>query len=143
MDDSEKLLAQAISELRQSRIDEAARHLDEVLALVPDHPLANSFRATVYLSQGNSAAALPLFRRAADAHAQDPAFQQNFAIALLQQDAFEEAETHARQALALNPQSAQVLGTLARSLRHQNRDADALPLLEQLAAAQPTVATPG
>ncbi len=141
MDDSEKLLAQAISELRQSRIDEAARHLDEVLALVPDHPLANSFRATVYLSQGNSAAALPLFRRAADAHAQDPAFQQNFAIALLQQDAFEEAETHARQALALNPQSAQVLGTLARSLRHQNRDADALPLLEQLAAAQPTVAT--
>lgn len=140
MDDPEQLLAQAIGELRQSRMDDAAEHLDAVLALVPDHPLANSFRATVHLSQGNAAAALPLFRKAAAAHAQDLAFQQNFAIALLKQDAVEEAEAHARQALALNPQSAPAAGTLAQSLRRQGRDADALPLLQQLVAAQPTAA---
>ena len=140
MNDPEQLIALAIDGLRQSRMDDAAGHLDAALALAPDHPHANALRATIFLSQGNAAAALPLFRRSAEAKAQDPVFQQNFAIALLNQGAVDEAETRARQALALNPQSAQAVGTLAQSLRRQGRDAEALPLLEQLAAAQPTAA---
>ncbi|MEQ8229989.1 MAG: tetratricopeptide repeat protein [Rhodospirillales bacterium] len=140
MTDADQLLTQAITALRETRIDDAADALDAVLALIPGHSQANAFRGTIHLSQGNAVAALPYFRLAAEAHTADPGFNQNYAIALLAGGDAAAAEETARRALTNAPGNPVVLLTLARSLRAQGHEREALDLLHQVSTTQPSLA---
>lgn len=139
MTDPDQLLTQAIAALRDSRIAEAAPLLDAVLAQAPDHAQANAFRAAISLLSGDSAGAVRHFEKAADAHADDPGFNQNYATALLSAGDAPSAEHHARRALAAQPDNVAVKQLLARCLCTQGRDAEALPLLQQAVAEQPSL----
>ncbi|MEQ9557848.1 MAG: tetratricopeptide repeat protein [Rhodospirillales bacterium] len=139
MSDLNELLSQAIAALRESRIDAAAPLLDAMLTQAPDHPQANAFRGAISLLQGDSGGALRHFEKAADAHADDPAFNQNYATALLNSGDAPAAEDRARRALAAQPDNIAVKLLLAHSLRAQSRDAEALPLLQQVVADQPNL----
>ena len=139
MTEPDELLTQAIAALRDSRVEQAAPLLDAVLAQAPDHPLTNALRGAVSLSLGDSAGALRHFEKAADAHADDPGFNQNYATALLASGDPQAAEDRARRTLAAATDNTAALLILARSLRAQERESDALPLLLQLAADHPGV----
>ncbi|MEQ9170260.1 MAG: tetratricopeptide repeat protein [Rhodospirillales bacterium] len=141
MTDSDQLLTQAIAALRDSRIADAAPLLDAVLAQAPDHPQANAFKAAISLLSGDTAGALRHFAKAADAHADDPGFNQNYATALLSSGDASAAENHARRALAIVPGNIDVKLLLARSLCAQGRDAEALPFLHEAVADQPSMST--
>lgn len=139
MSELNDLLSQAVAALRESRIDRATPLLDAMLAQAPDHPQANALKGAVSLLHGDSAGALRHFERVADAHADDPSFNQNYATALLNCGAAPAAEDRARRALAIAPDNHTVKLLLARSLRVQGRDAEALPLLQQVVADQPSL----
>ncbi len=141
MTDPDQLLTQAIAALRESRIAEAAPLLDAVLAQAPDHPQANAFKAAINLLSGDTAGALRHFEKAADAHADDPGFNQNYATALLSNGDAPAAENRARRALAAQPDNIAVKLLLARSLCAQDRNAEALPFLQEAVASQPNLST--
>ncbi len=139
MTDLNEMLAQAVGALQQSRIDAAMPLLDAVLAQAPDHPQANAIKGTINLLHGDVARALGHFRKAAEAHADDPAFNQNYATALLSAGDAPSAEHHTRRALAAQPDNVAVKQLLARCLCAQNRDAEAVPLLQQVVDEQPSL----
>lgn len=139
MTDLNEMLAQAVDALRQSRIDAAMPLLDAVLAQAPGHPQANVIKGTVTLLHGDVAQALGHFRKAAEAHADDPAFNQNYATALLSAGDAPSAEHRARRALAAQPNNMAVKQLLARCLCAQSRDAEAVPFLQQVVDEQPSL----
>ena len=99
------LLGLARAELELARFEDALSHLDQLLALAPDHSEAQSHRALIQLELGDAQSYAHL---AALAQRMEAGFAEkfNFALAAFEAESLDEAEVMLEQALTLNPRSA-------------------------------------
>ncbi len=86
---------------RKAAPEEALRLALQTVKSQPDNPEFLDTLAFVYLRQGNSAAALPIFSRLTQRHPKHPMFHYNLALAHLEQGDKEAARSAAAKALEL------------------------------------------
>jgi tetratricopeptide (TPR) repeat protein len=132
------LLTVANAEYRQSRYDDARRHLEELLARSPGNVEGLKTLAQIELLR-HPERAVALLREAAKS---DPGSDSltNLGVALLLLRRYGEAESVLRQAVALRPDDPDPILNLADCLSLLGRGAEARPLYARLAARK---ATPG
>ncbi|HEY4596251.1 MAG TPA: protein kinase, partial [Thermoanaerobaculia bacterium] len=132
------LLTVANAEYRQSRYDDARRHLEELLARSPGNLDGLKTLAQIELLR-HPERAVALLREAAKSDP-SPNSLTNLGVALLLLRRYGEAESSLRQALALRPDDPEVILNLADCLTLLGRTGEARPLYARLAARK---ATPG
>ncbi len=108
---------EAIRHHKQGRLIEAERSYRAVLDLAPHHYDALRLLGTIYLQNGKSEQALPLFQRALQAQPQNPEILNSLGIALASTGRAKEAATYFRQALENCPTHVEALHNLGRVLR--------------------------
>ena len=96
----------------------------QVLARAPEHAEALHILGLIQLKAGDACSAATLLRQAADIHPDAPMLS-DLGVALRAQKRFSEAEATYREALRLDPTSAQVLGNLGNILLDMHRPHDA------------------
>ncbi|MFY9821465.1 MAG: tetratricopeptide repeat protein, partial [Thermoanaerobaculia bacterium] len=126
------LLTVANAEYRQSRYDEARRHLEELLARSPGNVEGLKTLAQIELLR-HSERAVALLREAAKSDP-GPNSLTNLGVALLLLRRYGEAESSLRQALALRPDAPDPILNLADCLTLLGRTAEARRLYARLAA---------
>lgn len=135
------LLSLANAEYRQSRLDDARRHLEELLARSPGNLDGLKTLAQVELLR-NPERAVGLLREAAK---RDPGIGSltNLGVNLLLLRRYSEAEASLRQALALQPDDPSAALNLADCLTLLGRSAEARALYAGIARSASRRATPG
>lgn len=92
----------------------ARRYAEPILEAVPDDPSANFAMGMSYLSQGQLARAEEFLKRCLIKNPKEPAVWNNLAMIMLKLGRHEEAMTHAKKALELIPESAEVKDTIKK-----------------------------
>ncbi|MGN0847627.1 MAG: tetratricopeptide repeat protein [Kiritimatiellia bacterium] len=92
----------------------ARRYGEVILEADPDDPNANFGVGMSYYSQGQWTRAEEYLRRCLTRKPKEPAVWNNLAMICLHENRFDEAERHARKALEIIPESAEVKDTLKR-----------------------------
>ena len=90
----------------------ARRYAEPILEAVPDDPNANFAMGMSYYVQKQYARAEEYLKRCLVKNAKEPAVWNNLAMIMLYTQRFDEAEKHAKKALELIPESAEVKDTL-------------------------------
>ena len=90
----------------------ARRYAEPILEADPDDPNANFGMGMSYYVQKQYARAEEFLKRCLVRNAKEPAVWNNLAMIMLYTKRFDEAETHAKKALELIPESAEVKDTL-------------------------------
>lgn len=90
----------------------ARRYAEPILEADPDDPNANFGMGMSYYTQKQWARAEEYLRRCLVKHPKEPAVWNNLAMACMYMSRFDEAEAHAKKALELIPESAEVKDTL-------------------------------
>ena len=90
----------------------ARRYAEPILEADPDDPNANFGMGMSYYTQKQWSRSEAYLRRCLVKRPKEPAVWNNLAMTCLYQNRFDEAETHAKKALALIPDSAEVKDTL-------------------------------
>ena len=90
----------------------ARRYAEPILEADPDDPNANFGMGMSYYTQKQWSRSEEYLRRCLVKRPKEPAVWNNLAMTCLYQNRFDEAETHAKKALALIPDSAEVKDTL-------------------------------
>lgn len=135
------LLTLANAEYRQGRLDDARRHLEELLARAPRNLDGLKTLAQIELLR-NPERAMALLREAAKS---DPGIGSltNLGVNLLLLRRYDEAEASLRQALALQPEDPSAALNLADCLTLLGRQAEARKLYAGIAESASRRATPG
>jgi tetratricopeptide (TPR) repeat protein len=135
------LLTLANAEYRQSRLDDARRHVEELLARSPGNVEGLKMLAQIELLR-NPERAVALLREAAKS---DPGADSltNLGVNLMLLRRYGEAEDSLRQALALRPQDPDPALNLADCHTLRGRSAEAQRLYAQIAAATSTPSAAG
>ncbi len=135
------LLTLANAEYRQSRLDDAGRHLEELLARSPGNLDGLKTLAQIELLR-NPERAVALLREAAK---RDPGIGSltNLGVNFLLLRRYGEAESSLRQALALKPDDPSAALNLADCLTLLGRKAEARKLYADIALSATRHATPG
>ncbi len=90
----------------------ARRYAEPILEAIPDDPNANFAMGMSYYVQKQYARAEEYLKRCLIKHSKEPAVWNNLAMIMLYTQRYDEAEEHAKKALALIPESAEVKDTL-------------------------------
>ncbi len=124
----ERLLQQAIQAHQAGQLDTAQADYRKILALVPDHALAQHYLGVAYRAQGDPRRAVQLMHKALRQQPNDHALHSNLARALRECGRGEEAVRHFRKAVQIRPDFVQAWSMLSNLLRELDR-------LEESAAA--------
>lgn len=135
------LLTVANAEYRQGRLDEARRHLEELLERSPGNVEGLKTLAQIELLRDPDRA-VALLREAAR-HDPGPKALTNLGVALLLLRRYGEAERSLRQALTLQPDDPSASLNLADCLFLAGREAEARPLYQSIVETVDRMATPG
>ena len=135
------LLTVANAEYRQSRLDDARRHLEQLLQRSPGNPEGLNTLAQIELLR-NPEHAVALLRQAAR-HDPGPKSLTNLGGALLLLRRYDEAEHSLRQALAQQPDDPSASLNLADCLTLAGEEAEARRLYAGIVASAERLATPG
>jgi hypothetical protein len=100
----------------------ARRYAEPILEAVPDDPNANFAMGMSYYVQKQWARSEEYLKRCLVRNAKEPAVWNNLAMIMLYTKRFDEAEKHAKKALELIPESAEVKDTL-RQIREARTEA--------------------
>jgi tetratricopeptide (TPR) repeat protein len=130
------LLQQAFTLHRSNRLEQAEAIYRQILAQQPDQPDALHLLGQVAETTGRQALAIDLVSKAVARKPGEALYRVSFAR-LLQKDKPEEAETHARKALQLQPSLHEARYFLANALKYQSRQEEAVTEYRQVLAAQP------
>jgi len=113
---------------QQQRLDEAAQHYEDALALAPEHPHAVSALnnlGNIYLARGKQDAAIAAFERAVQASPRHFESRFNLGVQYLQTNRIDEGIAMLEQAAALQPNHEAVNATLAMAYLQTGRNQDA------------------
>ena len=119
---------QAQAHYAAGRHQDAARLLEQLLAGRPNDVNALNLAGVVTKQLHNYALAEKLFRQAMRVEPRYPSPHYNLGCLLIDMGELAGAETHLRQAIALQPDFASAHGMLAKIVRHNERDADIVSL---------------
>lgn len=132
-----QLLSTAVTEQRAQRPDAAVRHLEQVVALQPDHPQALNSLGTYALQRRDFAAARDYFARAAAADPKEPVLWLNLARAHRELGDDESELAALERIIALDARHFMALLRKAHLLQRQGRDAQAGVLWSQASLVAP------
>ncbi len=135
------LLTVANAEYRLGRLEEARRHLEELLKRSPQNVEGLKALAQIELLS-NPDRAITLLRQAAQ-HDSSPKALTNLGVALLLLRRYGEAERSLRQALTLQPEDPSAALNLADCLLLSGRPEEARRLYENIAVTAERLGTPG
>jgi hypothetical protein len=93
--------------LAEKRLDEAFRHAEEALAILPDYPQALVNKGIVFSDRGDQKQAEALYRRALRQNARNPTTLNNLGVCLAKQERYAEAAEAFRAALHIVPHFAE------------------------------------
>ncbi|HKI00644.1 MAG TPA: protein kinase [Thermoanaerobaculia bacterium] len=137
----QNLLTLANAEYRQSQLDGARQHLEQLLAKSPGNVEGLQALAQIELLRDPDRA-VALLKEAARLDS-GPKSLNNLGVALLLLRHYGEAEKSLRQALELQPDSPSIKLNLADCITFTGRQVEARPLYVQVAATAERMATPG
>jgi FkbM family methyltransferase len=127
----------AIAAHRDSRLQDATKLYEEILATTPDHADALHLLGVIASQSGRHQEALELIDRALIQQQGNPDFHSNRGIALQGLGQLEVALASYERALELRPDFAEAQGNRGSVLRALRRPADALESYDQLVALRP------
>ncbi|HEX4485424.1 MAG TPA: tetratricopeptide repeat protein [Terriglobales bacterium] len=132
-----------IAQFNMNKVDLAKVEFERTLHLAPDFDRAQFLLAKCLMSQGKQDEALPLYRNLVKQHEENPIYWVSLAEALETSGADETAALRAgRRAVALAPNNAFSLFTLATILIRAEAFSSALPLLEKASRIDPIAIPP-
>ncbi|MBL8708580.1 MAG: tetratricopeptide repeat protein [Rhodospirillaceae bacterium] len=141
--ESETHLRAAAGAMREGDPKRATKHVDAVLAAIPDHPGANRLRGAIHLHLGESALAVPYLRAAVAAGLDAPGVGvvtlAELGVALAQSGDAAGGIDALRDALKFSPGNTQIALALGQALLDNGEAAEAEPLLRRAVAAKPIV----
>jgi tetratricopeptide (TPR) repeat protein len=124
---------------REGRLDEAERHLEAALAIVPAYPQAHDNLGILLMKRGRVGEAIPHFE-AALARSQDPEIRNNLGNALLASGRLDDALQRLDQAIRLRPDYALAHFNRAMALGRLGRAEEALRAFDQSIRYRPDLA---
>ncbi|MEM7390752.1 MAG: tetratricopeptide repeat protein [Verrucomicrobiota bacterium] len=111
-------------------------HVDQMLVLNPEHPLANFYLGILHSEQEEYAAAERAFERALPLDDKGPALN-NLAHVQMMQDKYDEAMAHLKQSIGHNPDNVFSYVTMAQIHLRQNQLPEARGFIEQARTRSP------
>lgn len=132
-----RLLAAGVDHHRRGHLDKAAAFYRRVLKEYPKHPDALHLLGRIAEAKGDSAQALALIDRAIAAGGKIAAYHASRGSVLLSLGRAEDAASSLRQALALDPDSAEAANVLGNAMLAQGDPATAIECYRQALTLRP------
>ena len=134
---SDTLIARALAEHQQGRIDAAEAIYRQVLAKEPEHPIATHYLGMVTWQRGDPQAAEPLLRRSIALNGTIPDFHNNLGLLLRDTHRADEALACYRKALEVDPHWFQAYNNLGLALEDVGRFDEAVESYRTAIAREP------
>ena len=131
------LLAQAIVDHQEGKLDEAIATYKKAVKVIPDHPHLHYLLGTALIQKQSFPKAEVAMRRAVELAGQSFEYLNNLASALMGQSKYSEAETILQKAQKINPDSMDVLANLGVVLGELGRWSEAMLHLSRVRLERP------
>jgi protein O-GlcNAc transferase len=138
--DIDAQLQAALEWQQRGRLAEAERLYRQILAVVPDQPLALHRLGLLAVQAGREVAALEWLWKSIQAAPSEADFYSNLGLVLSRLGRFEEACAVMEQAIRLAPQAPQLYSNWGHILHAGGRSREAIPLLQRAIDLQPDYA---